>query len=157
MATVEKSIDVHVPVRTAYDQWTQFEDFPRFMEGVEQVKQLDDKRLLWRAKIGGKEEEWNAVISEQAPDKRISWHSTSGAENAGVVTFQSLGNDTTRVNLQLNYDPEGVIENTGDKLGLVSRRVEGDLRRFKDFIESRQQETGAWRGEIKGGRETKRS
>jgi uncharacterized membrane protein len=149
MAKIEKSIDVHVPVRTAYDQWTQFEEFPRFMEGVEEVRQLDDKRLHWRAKVAGREEEWDAEITEQLPDERVAWRSTSGAENAGVVTFHHIDANTTRVMLQLEYDPEGVVENVGDALGVVSRRVEGDLKRFKEFIEGRGTETGAWRGEIR--------
>src|SRR5215208_4872945 len=134
-STIEKSIDVDVPVRTAYDQWTQFEEFPRFMEGVEEVRQLDDKRLHWRAKIGGKEEAWDAEITEQIPDERVAWRSTTGSPNAGVVTFHHLNPTTTRVMLQLEYDPEGLVENVGDALGVVSRRVEGDLKRFKEFIE----------------------
>lgn len=149
MATIEKSIDVDVPVRQAYNQWTQFEEFPRFMEGVQQVRQLDDKRLRWRANVGGKEEEWDAEISEQIPDQRIAWHSTSGAENAGVVTFHHISDTTTRVMLQVDYDPEGFVENVGDAMGFVSRRIEGDLERFKEFIEGRGAETGAWRGEIR--------
>ena len=149
MSEVTKSIDVHVPVRTAYNQWTQFESFPHFMEGVQEVQQLGDKNLHWRANIAGKEEEWDAVITEQQPDMRVAWRSTSGARNAGVVTFHRLGENQTRVTLQLDYDPEGVVENVGDALGFVSRRVEGDLKRFKEFIESQGQETGAWRGEIK--------
>src|SRR5215207_1923774 len=148
MSQVVKSIDVDVPVRTAYNQWTQFESFPHFMEGVQEVKQLDDKNLHWRATIAGKEEEWDAVITEQEPDMRVAWRSTSGATNAGVVTFHRLGEDKTRVTLQLDYDPEGVVENVGDALGFVSRRVEGDLERFKAFIEAQGHETGAWRGEI---------
>ena len=150
MASVTKSIEVNVPVRTAYNQWTQFEQFPQFMEGVKSVKQLDNKRLHWVANIAGKEEEWDAVITEQTPDQRIAWHSTTGAENAGIVTFQSMGGNQTRVSLQLDYDPEGIVENIGDKLGFVGRRVEGDLERFKKYIESRGQESGAWRGEIHG-------
>ena len=150
MASVTKSIEVNVPVRTAYNQWTQFEQFPQFMEGIKSVKQLDSKRLHWVANIAGKEEEWDAVITEQTPDQRIAWHSTTGAENAGIVTFQSLGGNQTRDSLQLDYDPEGLVENVGDKLGFVGRRVEGDLKRFKEFIESRGQESGAWRGEIHG-------
>jgi uncharacterized membrane protein len=153
MATIQKSIDVNVPVRTAYNQWTQFEEFPRFMEGVEQVRQLDDKRLRWRANIAGKTEEWDAKITEQTPDRILAWHSTSGAPNGGAVHFESLGDNRTRVNLQLEYDPQGFVENVGDALGFVSRRVEGDLERFKTYIESRGAETGAWRGEIHGGRE----
>jgi uncharacterized membrane protein len=152
MAQVEKSIDVDVPVRTAYNQWTQFEEFPRFMEGVETVRQLDDQRLHWRASIGGKTEEWDAVITEQSPDMRVAWRSTSGAENAGAVTFQPLSDSQTRVHLTLTYTPEGLVEKAGDALGLVSGRVEGDLKRFKEYIESRGAETGAWRGEIRGER-----
>ena len=148
MASVQKSIDVHVPVRTAYNQWTQFEEFPQFMQGVEEVRQLDDKRLHWRASIAGKTEEWDAEITEQVPDMRVAWTNTTGARNAGVVTFHRLDDNTTRVMLQLDYDPEGVVENVGDALGFVSRRVEGDLERFKEFVEARGQETGAWRGTI---------
>ncbi|MDQ3811548.1 MAG: SRPBCC family protein [Chloroflexota bacterium] len=148
MASIEKSIEVNVPVRTAYDQWTQFEEFPRFMEGVESVQQLDDKRLHWVASIAGKREEWDAEITEQTPDERIAWTNTTGARNAGVVTFHRLDDTKTRVMLQLDYEPEGIVETVGDKLGFVTRRVEGDLERFKKFIEERGQETGAWRGEI---------
>jgi len=148
MARIEKSIDVNVPVRVAYDQWTQFEDFPKFMEGVESVKQLDDKRLHWRAKIGGVVEEWDAEIAEQIPDKRIAWRSTSGAPNAGVVTFHRLSDDRTRIMLQLDYQPQTWSERLGDLLGFMSRRVEGDLERFTSFIAGRQAPTGAWRGEI---------
>lgn len=149
MGSITKSIDVNVPVTTAYNQWTQFEEFPRFMEGVKSVKQLDEKRLHWRAEIAGKEREWDAVIAEQIPDQRVAWHSTTGAENAGVVTFHRLEPNRTRVTLQMDYDPEGMVEEVGDKLGFVGRRVEGDLKRFKEFIETRGQETGAWRGEIR--------
>ena len=148
MSTIEQSIDVNVPVRTAYNQWTQFEEFPQFMEGVEAVRQLDNQRLHWRANVGGKVEEWDAVITEQHPDERIAWKNTTGASNAGVVTFHRLSDTTTRVMLQLEYDPQGVVENVGDMLGVVSRRVANDLERFKEFIEARGQETGAWRGEV---------
>ena len=149
MSNITKSIDVDVPVRVAYNQWTQFEEFPQFMEGVEAVHQLDAKRLHWKANIAGKTEEWDAVITEQEPDMRVAWTSTTGAHNAGVVTFHKLDDHKTRVTLQLDYDPEGLVENVGDKLGFVGRRVEGDLERFKKFIEARGQATGAWRGEIK--------
>jgi uncharacterized membrane protein len=148
MANIEKSIDVEVPVRTAYNQWTQFQEFPRFMDGVTTVTQLDDRSLRWHASIGGKDKEWTAEITEQLPDERVAWKSTSGAKNAGVVTFHRLADRKTRVMLQLEYDPEGVVENVGDAVGVVSTRVTGDLKRFKEFIESRQQETGAWRGEV---------
>ena len=148
MANIEQSIDVDVPVRTAYDQWTQFAEFPRFMEGVESVTQLDDTRLHWVAEIAGKREEWDAIITEQTPDQRVAWTNTSGAKNAGVVTFHHLSDTATRVMLQLDYEPEGVVEHVGSALGFLSRRVEGDLERFKQFIEARGHETGAWRGTV---------
>jgi uncharacterized membrane protein len=149
MSNIEKSIEVAAPVRTVYNQWTQFEEFPRFMEGVQQVTQLGDKRLGWRATVGGKEKEWEAEITEQIPDERIAWRSRSGTATAGVVTFHRIADDRTRVMLQLEYDPQGVAENVGDAIGVVSRRVAGDLERLKEFIERRGGETGAWRGEIK--------
>ena len=145
---IEQSIDVGVPIRTAYNQWTQFEEFPKFMDGIVEVRQLSDTRLLWRSEIGGVDESWEAEIDEQIPDKRIAWHSVTGAKNAGVVTFHRLADNKTRVMLQLDYDPKGVIENVGDALGVVSLRVKGDLQRFKEFIESLGSETGAWRGTI---------
>ena len=148
MSKIEKSIDVQVPVRTAYDQWTQFEEFPSFMEGVESVHQIDDRRLHWRAEILGKVVEWDAEIAEQLPDTRIAWRSTSGAPNAGVVSFFRLSDDRCRVALQIDYEPEGFVETVGDWLGVLSSRVEGDLERFKKFIEERGVETGAWRGTI---------
>jgi uncharacterized membrane protein len=152
METVEKSIDVHVPVSTAYNQWTQFEDFPRFMEGVKEVRQLDDTHLHWRAEVAGKDKEWDAEITEQVPDQRIAWRSVGGAPNSGVVSFDRIDQDTTRILVEMDYDPEGVVENVGDAVGVVSRRVEGDLERFKEFIESRGQETGAWRGDVQQGK-----
>jgi uncharacterized membrane protein len=139
---------VNVPAHVAYNQWTQFEDFPKFMEGVVDVKQLDDKRLHWHTNIGGVDKEWDAEITEQIPDKRIAWRSISGTKNAGVVTFHPLSDNKTRIMLQMEYEPEGVVENVGDALGVAKRRVKGDLERFKEFIESRGRETGAWRGEI---------
>jgi uncharacterized membrane protein len=151
MATIEKSVDVNVPVNTAYNQWTQFEDFPKFMEGIKEVKQLDDTHLHWRAEVAGKEKEWDAEIAEQIPDQRIAWRSTSGAPNGGVVTFHRIDDNTTRIMLQMEYDPQGVAENIADAAGVVGRRVEGDLQRFKEFIESRGQETGAWRGKVQQG------
>ena len=151
MAHVEESIEVNVPVRSAYNQWTQFEQFPQFMEGVREVRQLDDKRLFWHADIGGKDEKWEAEITEQTPDEVIAWHSTSGVPNGGRVTFEPLGNDRTRVNVRIEYEPRDAVEKVGDALGIVQRRVRGDLERFKEFIESRGSETGAWRGEIRGG------
>jgi uncharacterized membrane protein len=148
MSTVEKSVDVNVPVSTAYNQWTQFEDFPRFMEGVKSVTQTDDTHLHWVAEVGGKEKEWDAEITEQTPDQRVAWNSTSGARNAGVVTFHRLDDNTTRVTLQMDVDPEGIVENVGDFFGVLDGRVEGDMERFKEFVESRGTETGAWRGEV---------
>jgi uncharacterized membrane protein len=148
MSEVEESVEVEVPVRTAYDQWTQFEEFPRFMEGVEEVRQLDDTHLHWTAEIAGARREWDAEITEQRPDERVAWRSLSGTTNAGVVTFHRLDEGRTKVMLQLDLEPEGMVEAVGDKLGFVRRRAEGDLRRFKDFIEARGTETGAWRGTV---------
>lgn len=148
MSSITKSIEVEVPVRTAYNQWTQFEEFPRFMEGIDEVRQLDDRRLHWKASVAGKHEEWDAEITEQKPDERVAWRNTTGAENAGVVTFHYLDQNKSRVTLQMDYDPTGIVETVGDKLGFVSRRIEGDLDRFKAFIEARGRETGGWRGEV---------
>ena len=148
MATIEQSIDVNVPVRTAYNQWTQFEEFPRFMEGVESVRQSDDRHLHWVAEIGGVRREWDAEITEQHPDERVAWRATTGTKNAGVVTFHRLDTNRTKVMLQLEVDPEGLVEQAGDRLGFVSRRAASDLERFKEYIEARGQETGAWRGDV---------
>jgi uncharacterized membrane protein len=148
MSTVEKSIDVNVPVSTAYNQWTQFEEFPRFMEGVKSVRQLDDKRLHWKTKIAGKEEDFDAIIDQQVPDQRIAWHSTIGPKQGGAVTFHRIDDHKTRIMLQLEYEPQGAVEKAGDLVGAVSMRIRGDLERFKQFIESRGTETGGWRGEI---------
>ena len=148
MSTIDKSVEVNVPVRTAYNQWTQFEEFPRFMEGVKEVQQLDNTHLHWKADIAGKEKEWDAEITEQTPDQRIAWTSRGGAINGGVVTFHRRSDATSTVMLQLAYDPQGMVENVGDALGVVSLRVQGDLERFKEFIETRGRETGAWRGQV---------
>jgi uncharacterized membrane protein len=153
LSTVKERIEVKVPVRTAYNQWTQFEDFPQFMEGVEKVVQLDDTRLRWTAEIGGKHREWEAKIVEQEPDRRIAWTSVEGADNAGTVTFEPAGPDATRIDLELAYQPEGIVEKTGDVLGATKTRVKGDLDRFKSFIESRGAESGSWRGEVRQGQE----
>jgi len=152
MERIEKSIEVHVPVHTAYNQWTQFEEFPRFMEGIEEVQRTDDRHLHWKASIGGKQKEWDAEINEQEPDRCIAWRSVGGARNGGRVEFRPISPNDTRVTVKMDYDPEGVVENVGDFLGVTSRRVEGDLERFKSFIETQGRETGEWRGEIQGGR-----
>lgn len=154
MADVDAQIEVGVPLRTAYDQWTQFEEFPLFMEGVESVRQLDDTHLRWRAEIAGIAKEWNAEITEQTPDERVAWRSTDGAANAGVVTFEPIGADATRVTLRMEVDPEGPVENIGTALGFLERRVHGDLERFKEFIEGRGGATGAWRGSVDSGLES---
>ena len=154
MATVEKSIDVDVPVSVAYNQWTQFKSFPQFMEGVKEVHQLDDTHLRWRAEIGGKEKEWTAEITDQLPDERIAWRSTSGPRNDGMVMFRPSG-ERTALTLRIDYEPDGAVEAAGSALGVVSGRVEGDLKRFKEFVESRGVPTGAWRGEVKGGTVTR--
>ena len=148
MSQVIESVDVAVPVRTAYDQWTQFEEFPKFMGGVEQVEQLDDTHLRWAAEIAGKREEWDAEIVEQRPDQRIAWRATGGKGNAGVVTFEPLGGTDTRVTVQIDWEPEGVTENIGAAIGMDDRQVSKDLARFKDMIETRGTETGAFRGTV---------
>jgi uncharacterized membrane protein len=148
MSTVEQSVDVEVPVRTAYNQWTQFEEFPRFMAGVDRVEQTTDTRLHWVAEIAGVQREWDAEITEQIPDRRIAWKATSGAQNDGVVDFDPIDDAHTRVRLQLDFDPQGFVETAGDALGIVRSRVHGDLERFRDFIEARGRETGGWRGTV---------
>lgn len=148
MSRMTETIDVEVPVSTAYNQWTQFEEFPTFMEGVKDVKQLDDTHLHWVAEIGGVREEWDAEITDQRPDERIAWMSTSGPANSGVVTFQRLDDEMTRIVVEMDWQPEGMRESAGAALGLDERRVEGDLQRFREIIERRGAETGAWRGDV---------
>ncbi|GAA3050884.1 SRPBCC family protein [Streptomyces glomeratus] len=150
MSQVEESIEVDVPVRTAYNQWTQFADFPQFMDGVERIEQRTDTLTHWVTKIGGVQREFDAEITEQIPDERVAWTTVNGeAKQAGVVTFHRLDDTRTKVMLQLDYDPQGLAETVGDKLGFVKRQATGDLKRFKEFIESRGgAETGAWRGEV---------
>lgn len=147
-SSVEESIEVNVPVSTAYNQWTQFEEFPSFMDNVHEVRQLDDTHLHWRADVAGKEKEWDAEITEQIPDKRIAWRSTSGVRNGGVVTFHKITDTTARIMLQMDYQPEGPLEQIGDAIGAVRRQARADLERFKQLLESRGRETGAWRGTV---------
>lgn len=148
MGSVIEHVDVAVPVRTAYNQWTQFEEFPQFMEGVDEVRQISDTMTHWKAEIGGVIREFDAQITEQRPDERVAWKVVGGMKQAGVVTFHRLDENHTRVTAQMDFEPHGVAEQAADKLGLISRRVKGDLRRFKSFIESRGVETGAWRGQV---------
>ncbi|MEU9213763.1 SRPBCC family protein [Streptomyces sp. NPDC048415] len=149
MSQVEESIHVNVPVRTAYDQWTQFETFPRFMDGVERVEQRTDTLTHWITRIDGVQREFDAEITEQIPDERVAWTTVAGeARQAGVATFHRIDDTTTKVMLQMDVEPEGLAEAVGDKLGFVNRQVKGDLKRFKQFIENRGVETGAWRGEV---------
>jgi uncharacterized membrane protein len=148
MATVEKSIDIDVPVRVAYDQWTQFESFPQFMDGVEEVRQLDDTHLHWRASVAGRRVEWDAVITEQIPDERVAWKATDGRANAGVVTFHRLGDAGTRVMVQIEHEADGVMEKVGSALGADSREVRNSLEAFKELVEERGRASGAWRGEV---------
>ena len=147
---VEKSTEVAVPVRTAYDQWTQFEEFPQFMGGVREVRQLDDRRLHWVAEIAGVRREWEAEVIEQVPDEKVAWAATDGATNAGAVFFTALGPDRTLVRLHLEYEPEGVVETVGDKLNIVGKQAESDLEKFKSYIESKGSASGGWRGEVEG-------
>lgn len=149
MSQIQESIDVDVPVRTAYNQWTQFEAFPKFMSGVESITQLDDTRLHWVTSIAGVEREFDAEITEQHPDERVAWTSTGGeAQHAGVVTFHKLEDDRSRVTVQLDWQPSGAVEKIGSAINVDERRVKGDLERFKEFIEARGHETGAWRGDV---------
>ena len=148
MSTIQKSVEVDVPVSTAYNQWTQFESFPEFMEGVERITQVDATHTHWKTKIGGVTREFDAEITEQHPDERIAWHTLEGPRQAGVVTFHRLGDGKSKVMLQMDFDPEGLVEKAGDTLGVVESRVSGDLDRFKRFIESRGLETGGWRGDV---------
>ena len=149
MSTITESVDVAVDVSTAYNQWTQFESFPEFMEGVDEVRQIDDTHTHWVTSIAGVTREFDATITEQRPDERVAWRSDDGPQHAGVITFDRLDDTTTRVTAQMDIDPDGFVENAADKLGILDRRVKGDLRRFKEFIESHgRRETGAWRGEV---------
>jgi uncharacterized membrane protein len=148
---IEQGIEVDVPVRTAYDQWTQFEEFPAFMDGVEEVRQIDDTHLHWVVQIAGQRREWDAEITEQRPDERVAWKSTDGKDNAGVVTFHRLGENRTRIMVQMAHDAEGILESVGSALNLDERRVKADLERFKELIERRGVASGAWRGEVQGG------
>lgn len=150
MSRFEETVTVDVPVRVAYDQWTQFEDFPRFMDGVESVKQVTDRTLRWTATVGGRRKEWMADIVDQTPDTRIAWKSTDGAENAGAVLFRPLAPDRTEVTLRIDAEPDGAIESAGDALGFLQRRVHGDLERFKEHVEAKGGNGRAWRGEIHG-------
>jgi uncharacterized membrane protein len=147
MSTIEQSIEVAAPLDTVYNQWTQFEEFPRFMDGVEQVTQLDETHLHWVAEFGGSRHEWDAEITEQRPDERVAWRNTGGKENAGAVTFHRLGDHATRVMVQMDFVPEGIKEKLGDALGAPDRRVKGDLERFKQLVEEHGA-SGAWRGEV---------
>jgi len=149
MERIERSISIRAPIRAVYNQWTQFEEFPDFMEGIREVAQQSERALFWRAEIGGKEVTWLAEIYEQIPDVRIAWKSVTGAPQAGAVSFRSLGPEQTQIDLAIDYVPLGAVEKVGDALGLVGARVEGDLQRFKSFIEDRQVATGAWRGTIR--------
>jgi uncharacterized membrane protein len=149
MSVIEESIQVDRPLRTVYDQWTQFEQFPSFMEGISEVRQLDDRHLHWVAEFGGRRHEWDAEVTEQRPDERVAWRNTEGTDNAGVVTFHRIDDDTTRVMVQMDFVPEGIIEKLGDTLGAPDRRVRGDLERFKEMLEARDGASGGWRGEVK--------
>ena len=151
LSFVQDSIEVDVPISTAYNQWTQFEDFPKFMKDVEEVRQVDDTHLHWRAIIAGQPVEWDAEITTQIPDRRISWRSTSGPSNSGAVTFDRVTDNRTRITLRMSYRAPGLVEKVGDALGAVRIELSGNLHRFADFIQTRQRETGAWRGTVTGG------
>nr|MBA3277481.1 SRPBCC family protein [Geodermatophilaceae bacterium] len=143
-----ESVDVEVPIKVAYDQWTQFESFPQFMDGVEEIRQLDDTHTHWVVKVGGVTREFDATITEQHPEERVAWRTDDGPNHAGVVTFHRLDDNQTRVTAQMDIDPEGFVENVADKVGILDRKVKGDMKRFKEFIESRGSATGSWRGDV---------
>jgi uncharacterized membrane protein len=151
METIKETIEVNVPVRTAYNQWTQFAEFPKFMDGVESVTQVDDTHLLWAANVGGAGREWEAEIVEQVPDQKIAWRATSGNGPNGLVTFEVLGADTTLITVEMSYETEGLMEQLGAKVGLDSRQVASDLNRFKQLVETTSAATGAWRGAVHAG------
>ncbi len=148
MSKVEESIELEVPVQTAYNQWTQFEEFPQFMEGIERIDQRDDTHLHWVAEFGGQTHEWDAEITEQDPDQRVAWSSTDGKTNAGVVTFHRIEDDRTRIMVQMDWEPEGLVEKVGGALGFDDRTIKGDLERFKELIETRGAASGSWRGDV---------
>lgn len=147
-SSVTETIDVNVPVSTAYNQWTQFESFPQFMDSVHEIRQLDDTHLHWRATVAGKEKEWDSEITEQIPDQRIAWRALGGVKNAGVVTFHKISDSTTRVTLQMDYEPDSIGESIGDAMGGVRMQAKSNLKRFKEMLENRGSETGAWRGTV---------
>ena len=151
METVKESIEVGVPVSTAYNQWTQFEEFPKFMQGVKSVRQIDDTHLEWVAEVGGERREWQAEIVEQVPDEKLAWRAVDGNGPNGIVTFEPLGEERTLITVEMSYEPDGLKETLGAKLGLDNRQVQEDLRRFKQLVEALGQETGAWRGEVHSG------
>ena len=151
METVKESVEVNVPVRTAYNQWTQFEEFPKFMEGVESVEQIDDTHLRWVAEVGGERREWQAEIVEQKPDERIAWRAVDGNGPNGIVTSSRSARSRTLVTVEMSYEPEGIKETLGAKIGMDTRQVQEDLQRFKQLVEALGTETGAWRGEVHAG------
>jgi uncharacterized protein YndB with AHSA1/START domain len=151
MGSTTHSIDVNAPLRAVYNQWTQFEGFPRFMEGVVEIRQQGPRTLFWKVNVGGKDKQWEAEILEQVPDTRIVWESVDGTQNRGMIAFEPVDQERTRITLTMEYEPEGLLEKAGDALGIPSSQVEGDLKRFRDFIEKREMETGSWGGQIENG------
>lgn len=147
-SSVAESIEINVPVKTAYNQWTQFEDFPQFMKSVKEIRQLDNKHLHWVANVAGETKEWDAEITEQIPDKRIAWRSVTGVKNGGVATFHKISDNVTRVMVQMDYEPDGALETVGDAIGAVRMELRSNLHNFKEMLEKRGSETGAWRGKI---------
>jgi uncharacterized membrane protein len=156
MPKIEDTIEVRVPVQQAYNQWTQFEDFPKFMEGIQSVQQLDDTHVQWVAEIRGESRQWTTEITEQRPDQKVAWKTIEGeVKNDGVVTFEPMGDAQTRVNVEMDVESDSTAENVaGDLLGVVKSQVRGDLERFKQLIENRDEEAGAWRGEVREGKTT---
>ena len=148
MSTITESVDVDVPIKVAYDQWTQFESFPRFMDGVSEIRQIDDTHTHWVIEVAGITREFDATITEQHPEERVAWTTEDGPNHAGVITFHRLDDEKTRVTAQMDIDPEGFVENVADKAGILDRRIKADMKRFKEFIEGRDSATGSWRGDV---------
>jgi uncharacterized membrane protein len=151
VASVVESVDVEVPVATVYNQWTQFESFPEFMGGVDEIEQVDETHTHWKTTIGGIHREFDAEITEQHPDERVAWKSTDGTTHAGVITFHRLDANKTRVTAQIDWQPQNAVEKAGAAVGIDDRQVKADLARFKQYIEGRGTETGGWRGDVEAG------
>jgi uncharacterized membrane protein len=149
MSQAIETVDVNVPVSVAYNQWTQFEEFPKFLSYVESITQVTDTLTEWKVRVGGVEREFEAVISEQHPDERVAWNSTGGeVDHAGVVTFHKLSDTETRVTVQLDWEASGLLEHLGSALGVDNHAIKKELGQFKEYIEAKGSADGSWRGDV---------